>query len=113
MRKINFFLLSFQCIILSMQAQVKVEHLRTENLNSPLGIDVLQPYFSWQLVSNERNVAQSAYEIRVGNEETALAKGKNTWASGKINSNQSIHVPYNGAALASGKKYYWQKHPGR
>ncbi|HEX7906006.1 MAG TPA: family 78 glycoside hydrolase catalytic domain, partial [Chitinophagaceae bacterium] len=108
MRKISFFLLSFQCVILSVLAQVKVDRLRIENLTNPIGIDVLQPYFSWQLISDQRNVAQSAYEIRVAADPASLAKGKNTWTSGKINSDQSIHVPYKGAALASGKKYYWQ-----
>ena len=30
------------------------------------------------------------------------------WKSGKIKSDQSVHVPYTGAALQSGKKYTWQ-----
>ncbi|MGB3005265.1 MAG: family 78 glycoside hydrolase catalytic domain [Chitinophagaceae bacterium] len=108
MKKISFLLLAFQCVILSVFAQVKVDHLRTENLQNPIGIDVLQPYFSWQLISDQRNVMQSAYEIRVGADAASLAKGKSSWTSGKIYSDQSIHVPYKGAALVSGKKYYWQ-----
>ncbi len=108
MKKISFFLLGFQCIILSVLAQVKADRLRTENLQNPVGIDVLQPYFSWQLISGQRNVAQSAYEIRVAEDAAGLAKGKSSWTSGKISSGQSIHVPYKGAALVSGKKYYWQ-----
>lgn len=108
MKKISFFLFCFQCVILSVFAQVKVDHLRTENLKNPIGIDILQPYFSWQLVSDQRNVAQSAYEIKVAEDAAGLAKGKSSWTSGKINSDQSIHVPYKGAVLASGKKYYWQ-----
>ncbi|MEQ1796461.1 MAG: alpha-L-rhamnosidase N-terminal domain-containing protein, partial [Lacibacter sp.] len=108
MKKISLLLLSFQCIILSVPAQVKLDHLRTENLTNPIGLDVLQPYFSWQLVSDQRNVMQSAYEIRVGTVPAALVKGEGIWKSGKINSDQSIHVPYKGAALQSVKKYYWQ-----
>ncbi len=108
MKKTNLLFLVFQCIIFSVPAQVKVGHLRTENVKDPVGIDVLQPYFSWQLASDQRNVSQSAYEIRVAADATDLAKEKSGWTSGKINSDQSIHVPYKGVALKSGKKYYWR-----
>ncbi len=107
MKKISFLLL-IQLLVLSVFAQVKVDRLRTENLQNPIGIDVLQPYFSWQLISSQRSVTQSAYEIRVAEDAAGLTKAKLSWTSGKINSDQSIHVPYKGAALASGKKYYWQ-----
>jgi alpha-L-rhamnosidase len=30
-------------------AQVRVQHLRCENLTNPLGLDVSRPRFSWQL----------------------------------------------------------------
>ena len=36
-------------------AQVTVNNLRCEMLIDPLGIDVLQPRFSWQLKSELRN----------------------------------------------------------
>lgn len=52
---------------------------------------------------------QSAYEIRMGNTEALSGKGKAIqWSSGKIISDQSVHVNYNGTPLQSGKKYYWQ-----
>lgn len=108
MKKVSLLFLAFQCIFLSAFTQLKVDHLRTENLNNPIGIDVLQPYFSWQLISDQRNVLQSAYEIRVGVVPAALVKGEGIWKSGKVNSGQSVHVSYKGAALLSGKKYYWQ-----
>ncbi len=74
MKKISFLLLAFQCIVLSVFAQVKLDHLKTENLTNPIGLDVLQPYFSWQLISNQRNVQQSAYEIRVGTRSGSISK---------------------------------------
>ncbi|MGH2643596.1 MAG: alpha-L-rhamnosidase N-terminal domain-containing protein, partial [Chitinophagaceae bacterium] len=90
-------------------SQVKVDQLLCENLSDPIGIGVLQPRFSWQLTSDKRNVMQVAYEIRVGNNEVRLNKGKSLmWRSGKIQSDQSIHVNYNGTSLQSGKKYFWQ-----
>lgn len=108
MRKINLLLCSFQLLTLSVLAQVKVDQLKTENLTNPIGLDVVQPYFSWQLVSDQRNTMQSAYEIRVATDAAALSKGEGSWKSGKISSDQSIQVPYKGAALASNQKYYWQ-----
>ncbi len=108
MKKINFLLICLQCAVLLSSAQVKVDHLRTENAENPIGVDVLQPHFSWQLLSEQRNASQSAYQIRVGTDRAALVKGEGTWNSGKISSGQSIHVPYNGPVLAAGTKYYWQ-----
>ncbi|GGH68182.1 alpha-L-rhamnosidase [Filimonas zeae] len=108
MTKVSFFFLGFQCIVLSVLAQVKVDRLRTENLQNPIGVDVRQPCFSWQLVSDQRNVLQGAYEIRVAADAADLAKGKSSWTTGKVSSEQSVHIPYNGAVLVAGRRYYWQ-----
>lgn len=86
----------------STNAQVKVQNLLTENLSNPTGIDIPVPRFSWQLVSDQRNISQTAYEIKV-------TTGKITaWSSGQISSSQSVFVPYAGKELQSGKKYNWQ-----
>ncbi len=61
-----------------------------------------QPRFSWQLVSDKRNTAQTAYEIIVSADKGPL------WKSGKVASTQSVQVSYAGAALQSGKKYTWE-----
>jgi len=83
-------------------AQAKVQYLLCENQTNPIGLDVQQPRFSWQLVSDQRNVSQTAYEIVVSD-----AKGT-MWKTGKVMSDQSVHVPYSGTALQSGKKYTWE-----
>ena len=83
-------------------AQVKIQHLLTENLTNPIGLDVQQPRFSWQLVSDKRNIAQTAYEIIVSADKRPL------WKSGKVASTQSVQVSYAGKALQSGKKYTWE-----
>jgi len=91
--------LSFSVVLF---AQVSVTGLLTENRINPIGIDVAQPGFSWQLMSEKRNTMQSAYEIK-------LVSGKQTlWNSGKILSDSSVHVAYKGNALQSDKKYQWQ-----
>ncbi len=107
MKKLFIILVALQVTLLSV-AQLKTDNLLVENLSNPLGIDVLQPNFSWQLVSPQRNVKQVAYEIKVSDSEAGLANGKSIWSTGKINAEQSIHIPYNGNTLQSGKRYYWQ-----
>ncbi len=65
MRKNNFLLLGLFFLTTTISAQVKVVNLLTENQTNPIGLDVQQPRFSWQLVSEQRNISQTAYEITV------------------------------------------------
>jgi len=98
-------------LILASQGLSKTEvtYLRTEYKVNPIGIDVLTPRLSWEIVSPERNVMQTAYQIQVADEVKNLQAGKNLrWDSGKIQSDQSIHVPYQGPELGSGERVYWR-----
>lgn len=89
--------------------QVSVVNPLCENLKNPIGLDQLQPNLSWQLLSKQRNILQTAYEIRVGMDPTNLTKGKDIlWSSGKVSSSSSVFVKYSGPALDAGKKYFWQ-----
>lgn len=108
MRKSAFFitaiLASFSCL-----AQVSVSHLLCENRVDPLGIDIAQPQFTWQLVSDQRDVVQTAYEIRISENAGDFGKeGELVWNTGKVYSDQSVHIPYQGRTLGSGRKYFWQ-----
>jgi len=83
--------------------------LRCEYATNPLGIDAAHPRFSWKLISNQRGQVQSAYQVLVGsNEENLKANRGDIWDSGKVNSDQSIHIVYGGKPLGSGKRYYWK-----
>lgn len=99
-------------LLLSLQqisAQVTVQNLRCEMRVNPLGIEAKQPRLSWQLQSNLRNVVQTSYQILVSSTAQNLQQNKgDVWKSAVINSNQSLHVQYNGAALQPGKKYFWK-----
>jgi len=88
-------------------AQVKVQNLRTENLTNPVGLDEVKPHLSWQLVSDKRNIRQTAYEIHISENINSLSKAE-TWNSGKVASDQSIHIVYNGQPLKSKQRYFWQ-----
>ena len=90
-------------------AQVKVQHLLTEDQVDPIGIDARVPRFSWKLdAGDKRDVMQTAYEIKVSTYKV-LKKGKHeVWNTGKVMSDQSVYVPYKGETLLPGQKYYWQ-----
>ncbi len=86
--------------------QISVANPLLENKSNPLGIEGT-PRFSWQIQSEQRNIMQTAYAIRVNDAPNKMDKS-NVWFSGKITSDASQFVPYNGKSLESGKKYYWQ-----
>ena len=90
-------------------AQVNIQNLRCEMLHNPLGIDVKEPRLSWQLISSQRNVQQTAYEIIVSSNKEKLSKDDgDIWNSGKVNSSQSVHIKYAGKELQSGQQYFWK-----
>lgn len=90
-------------------AKTTVMKLVCEYHNNPIGIDVEQPRFSWQILSEEENVTQTAYEIRVAVLPGDLTKtGKLLWNSGKVESDQSVNVAYQGKPLESMQRAYWQ-----
>src|SRR5580698_6799387 len=101
MRKITWFI-SLQCISLLIFSQTKVTHPLCENLVNPVAVDARQPRFSWQLVSDLQGISQTAYEIKVTDGK------KPFWNSGKVSSDSSVQVTYQGPALESGKIYHWQ-----
>jgi len=102
-------LLIFLIAGLAVQAQVVIKHLRCEMLANPLGIDALQPRFSWQLESDKRNVVQTAYQILVSSSEQKLkANDGDVWQSAMINDGRSLLISYGGKPLESATKYFWK-----
>ena len=96
-------------ILQDISSQVKVSNPTCENMVNPVGLDTKAPRFSWQLKSALRNTFQTAYEIRVSESKESVEKNKNIfWNSGKVSSDASVHIPYTGKALISGRKYFWQ-----
>jgi len=102
MKKSLLFVTVLQMVCLAIIAQAGVKGLLTENRINPVGIDATGPRFTWQLVSEKRNVLQTAYELKVSLGKTVV------WSTGKVPSDQSVHMPYAGQPLQSGKKYIWQ-----
>lgn len=116
-KKVIFFIIAVLFCFKSALAQKPappIPPLRAENLiceykTNPIAIEAANPRLSWKLLAQQRNVIQTAYEVRVGTNAVSLTKGKNIlWTSGKVTSDQSVHVNYGGPALASRQKVYWQ-----
>ena len=90
-------------------ASVRVERLRCEHLDHPIGIDTPQPCLSWMLTSKERGQKQSAFQILVASTETGLKKNQaDLWDSGKVASDETIQIVYGGKPLTSRQQCFWK-----
>ncbi len=75
--------------------------LRTDDMVSPVGVDSKNPDFSWKMKSNVIGQSQSAYKI-------VVKKGDSTvWDSGKVESSDSVDIPYAGETLEKACDYSW------
>jgi alpha-L-rhamnosidase len=73
--------------------------LKVEYLVNPLGVDTSTPRFFWVDHHKQKDQQQTAYQIEV----------LQNWDSGKIFSNQTAHVFYNGSTpLRSNTVYQWR-----
>lgn len=86
----------------------EITRLTTEYMDRPMGIDVKQPVFGWQMQSDRYGAAQTAYRIVFATSEENLENGTYTYDSGTVNSPTSVCIKYNGPELAPCTRYYWQ-----
>ncbi len=74
-----------------------------------VGIDTPTPRFSWLLEGAERGAKQSAYQVLVASSEAKLAADDgNRWDSGKVASNNTHLVAYDGVPLHSNQQCFWK-----
>ncbi len=100
MKKSRFILLLAALVSsISVLGATGVAQLRTESLETPIGIDQLQPRFSWQMVSDRIGAMQTAYRVVVADSPEKLASGPYHYDSGRIASDRSLSIPYPGRAL--------------
>ncbi len=86
----------------------EITRLTTEYMDRPMGIDVKQPVFGWQMQSDRYGAAQTAYRIVTATSKENLENGTYTYDSGTVNSPTSVCIKYNGPQLAPCTRYYWQ-----
>jgi alpha-L-rhamnosidase len=92
------------CGVLQAQAAVVAKNLQVDYRSTPLGIDVQQPRFSWQMeaTAGERGVLQTAYRIEVRDPNGAVV-----WDSQKTDGSMAVHVTYGGSPLRAATRYAW------
>jgi len=84
-------------------------NLGCEYLVNPLGIGTTKPRLSWTVQSNQRGQVQSAYRILVASNLKLLGKDMgDLWDSGKVASDRSNQIVYQGAPLKSRVRCYWK-----
>lgn len=86
-----------------------ITNLICEYRTNPLGIDVVQPRLSWQMQTNRYGARQQAYRILASSQLEQLQQGiGDVWDSGKVESDQSVQVVYEGQPLQSRQRVYWK-----
>jgi alpha-L-rhamnosidase len=90
-------------------AAVTPVQLRCEYAVDPLGIDGTHPRLFWQLASDARGQRQTAYQILAGSSLDRLRQDQgDLWDSGKVASDESVHIAYAGQPLGSSQQVFWK-----
>ncbi|HWA86034.1 MAG TPA: family 78 glycoside hydrolase catalytic domain [Opitutus sp.] len=83
--------------------------LTAEYQASPLGLGTARPRLGWQLGFRERGARQTAYEIQSAATADELVHGsRRLWDSQRVESGESVFVPYGGPALQSAQRVCWR-----
>ena len=81
---------------------VSVTRLTVDYREAPLAVSAPHPGFSWQLISPRRGCCQKAYQILVKQGSKVL------WDTGRIASDNTLNILYEGLALNPETRYLWQ-----
>ncbi len=95
---------NFRVLHLAASGAAAPAHLRCEYRENPIGLTETKPRLSWWLSDDRRGAAQTAYQVQVG----SAPDKSDLWDSGKVASNQSVHIEYNGSPLSSGQRAFWR-----
>ncbi|MCM2374174.1 alpha-L-rhamnosidase [Aporhodopirellula aestuarii] len=79
-----------------------------ENFVDPIGFYDPSPVFSWKLPVDAGVKAQSAYRIVVHPRSASGEDAEPIWDSGKVESDQSVWVKYEGPAFQSRQQIVWR-----
>jgi alpha-L-rhamnosidase len=110
----TFFAIALPLLLAARLHAAEVMNLRCEYRENPLGIDVVKPRLSWVIEDRDprsevRGIKQTAYQVLVASTPELLAKDQgDLWDSGKVESDRSIQVEYNGKPLTSRMHCHWK-----
>ena len=83
--------------------------LRCEYVVNPNGMDVIHPRLSWVLPFTGNDQRQTAWQVIAATDTTLLdPKKADLWNSGKVVSDQSTQVKYNGKVLKPRMEVWWR-----
>ena len=110
---LTFLVVTVPCLsAIAAEELLRPVNLRCEYRQNPLGIDTLQPRLSWTLEPTDpkvRGQRQTAYQVLAASSEERLRSDQgDLWDTGKVKSDKSIHVPYEGKPLGSGMQVWWK-----
>ncbi len=105
MKATNLTFLFLLAFLGSAFSQASIENLRVDYQAKPLGIDITNPHFSWEMkaLDTKRGYAQKAYQIVVSDPNNQVV-----WDSKKVNSDISHGIEYTGTALKATTRYVWK-----
>ncbi len=102
------FIFLFISLFMASANAAEVTNLRCQGESATLGVDERNPRLSWQISGAEHDLKQQAYQILVARSRDDLDKEKLVWDTGKVASDQSIHLSYAGQELESRGQYFWK-----
>ncbi|MEI8204390.1 MAG: family 78 glycoside hydrolase catalytic domain [Bacteroidota bacterium] len=99
----------FLLLTLNLHSELKIGASTCENKINPTGVNVQELRFGWEIISDDKNVRQTAYQIGMASSpENLRAEKFDIYNSKKTNSENNISVPFNNTLLESAKTYYWK-----
>lgn len=84
---------------------MRIYDLTVEHLKDPIGIDALEPRFSWKIESEYKGTRQVAYQILASQEPGFKAI---IWNSEMVMTDCSQNIEWSGGKLFSGQKIFWK-----
>ncbi len=76
---------------------------------NPQGIDVTSPRLGWAMKTERHGARQAAYQVFAAADPDRLISGQSDlWDSGRVESDESLHVVYRGKPLQSRQRVYWK-----
>jgi alpha-L-rhamnosidase len=89
------------------ESGLRIVRTRVEYAETLLGTDVERPRLSWELAAPGQGARQSAYRVQVVRDR-ARWDGRTVWDSGKVASDRTVGVAYDGPALRPRTRYFWR-----
>jgi alpha-L-rhamnosidase len=94
---------------LALLMSLSVTDLRCETLTNPMGVGSPKPSLSWRIESSDQDVRQTAFQIVAATSREKALKGTgDLWDSGKVASNQSVWVVFDGKAPKPKERVWWR-----